>query len=165
MQRYLLTTEAKHLHNELIRAILYNAHFAMRPPENVELPPYERPIPPPKPLPGPPARLERPIATNTAIDLRHLPSVSQLSERIGRLIGSKKLVVDKRATLLICRQTKRFALDLLEHSCTLMNFKNGVEPIKALVTTHQLLHVLAWHRELASVISPAVFTKYGNIRT
>jgi hypothetical protein len=165
MHGYLRTTEAKLLHNELIRGIIYNAHFAMRPPDNVTLPSPAAPPPAAKVTPAPPTRLERPLVTNTAGDLRHLPSVAQLAERMGFLLGSRKLTADKRATTLLFAQMKRYALYLLENSCALVNLKGERERREMLVTTQQLLHVLAWNRELTSVISPTVFTKYANAPT
>jgi hypothetical protein len=160
MRGYLRTNEVKLLHNELIRSIIFNAHFAMRPPTNVTLPPLAPPPTPKRPSAATSARLERTLVTNTAGDLRHLPSAGQLSERMGVLLGSKKLGIDKRAAVLLFAQMKRYALHLLQRSCAFVNVK-GERRRDTRITAQQLLHVVSWNRELASVISPAVFTKYA----
>jgi hypothetical protein len=163
MSTYLRTTEAKVLHNELIRSIIYNSHFAMHPPSNVEVPPLEAPLQPKKVPPTPAVRLERPLVTNTATDLRHLPSVTQLSDRMAFLLGPRKLTADRRATMLLFSQMKKYALQLLEQGCALVILKGEGKSREALVTTKQLLHVISENRELASVISPTIFTKYANV--
>lgn len=38
IRKCIATPEAEYLHNELIRSIIFNAHFAKKPPPNVELP-------------------------------------------------------------------------------------------------------------------------------
>jgi hypothetical protein len=88
MERLLRTPEMRILHNELIRAVLYNAHFAMVPPEGVPTPPP----PPPTIKPTPPPRTVT-FTTYSAADLRHIPSLAELTRRVSALSDAKKMLI------------------------------------------------------------------------
>jgi hypothetical protein len=165
MHHCLRTSETKLLHNELIRSILFNAHFAMTAPRDVELPHIECPAAAkraPAAAPAPPAR---PFITYTASDLRHLPSLNQLSERTRILLDARKVRVESKAMGLIFTHLKKYVLRILENSVALLSVKGGKEQKEMRITTTQILHVMATNGELASTVSPAVFTKYSNLLT
>lgn len=165
MQKCLATTEAKLLHNELIRSIIYNAHFTMIPPPNVT---------PPKPECPPHVRKAAPTGTQsqnasfmtyTASDMRHLPSVNQLSERMGILLGPRKIAIESKAAGLVFGHVKRYVMLLLEGCVELSAVKKLDERADVKITTEQVMHVLQMQSDLGSIVSPAVMTKYSNALT
>jgi hypothetical protein len=163
MRRCLPTPEAKLLHNELVRSILFNAHFAMSAPPNVDVPHPDCPAlakRSPATAPGPPAR---PFATMTASDLRHLPSLNQLAERIGILLDLRKVRVESRATGLIFAHLKKYVMTILENSVALLSVTGGRDRKGMRITTAQILHVMMSNAELASTVSPAIFAKYSGL--
>jgi hypothetical protein len=163
MHHYLRTSEAKLLHNELIRSILFNAHFAMTAPRDVALPRVEYPAAAKRPPAAAPATAGRPFVTYTASDLRHLPSLNQLSERIGILLDARKLRVESKAMGLIFAHLKKYILRILENSVALLSVKGGREQKEMRITTAQILHVMTTNAELASIVSPDIFTQYSNL--
>lgn len=161
MHTYLKTTEAKVLHNDLIRSIIYNAHFSMIPPPNVTVP---RPI-------VPSHIKEKQFLTNTqpksnfmtytASDLRHLPSINQLHSRIAILLNGRDFESDSKATGLIFQELKKFILFLLESSVSLLSFRGSGDPKDMTITTDQVLHVLNNNQRLAGIVSSSVITKFA----
>jgi hypothetical protein len=163
MHGFLRTPEAKILHNELIRSILYNAHFAMTPPNGVrpqppEYPPHIAKVAPPQ-TPGRGAS----FVTYTASDLRHLPSIAQLSERIGILLASKKIRVESKATAMIFNQLKKYILSLLENGVGLVTVRGTSSPRRVVLTTSQILHVLTVRGDLATTVSPGLISRYSGV--
>ena len=162
MQGCLTTVEAKLLHNELIRSIIYNAHFTMIPPPNVtppkpECPPHVRKVPP--------AGVQSQNAsfmTYTASDMRHLPSLNQLSERIGILLNSRKISIESKAAALVFTNVKRYVMLILEGCVELVAVRKPDERTDVKITTDQVMHVLKMHSDLGSIVSPAVMSKYSN---
>jgi hypothetical protein len=66
---------------------------------------------------------------------------------------------------LIFTHLKKYILRILENSVALLSVKGGREQKEMRITTAQILHVMATNGELASTVSPAVFTKYSNLLT
>jgi hypothetical protein len=166
MDVFLKTTELKLLHNELLRAIIYNAHFAMTPPLNVPIPRTEPPDHVRKVTL--PTSTGTSFMTFTAADLRHLPSISQLTERIEILLTPRKIRLDSslesQATALIFAQLKKFVLRILENCVTMLAVGPTGERGAIRITPDQILHVLRANEELVSVVSPAVLTKYSTVQ-
>jgi hypothetical protein len=160
MHSFLRTPEAKILHNDLIRSIIYNAHFAMSPPDDLPAPRPERPLHIRRAVAVTPSGPS--FATYTALDLRHLPSINQLSERITILIESRKIRVDSKATGVLFAQLRRFVTRLLENTVVLLSLRGSGEKKETKIMTAQLIHVLSAHADLASIVSPAILTKYSN---
>ncbi|KAK8871010.1 hypothetical protein M9Y10_008923 [Tritrichomonas musculus] len=161
MHSYLKTPEAKVLHNQLIRSIIYNAHFSMIPPPNVTLP---RPAVPTHIKKTPPVTNSQPkdnFMTYTASDLRHLPSINQLHLRIKILLSSRDFDSDTKATCLIFQELKKFILFLLESSVSLLSFRGSGDPKDMTITTDQVLHVLNNNQRLAGIVSSSVITKFA----
>lgn len=161
MQNCLQTREAKLLHNELIRSILYNAHFSMRPPPGVEVPKPVVPAAVKKAQPPSNNPKNATFMTYTAADLRHLPSINQLSLRIGVLLNSMHLNVESKATGLLFSELKKFIMTLLENSSALLTYRGSSEQGELKITSAQVLHVLTNQQKFASIVSPSVLTKYS----
>lgn len=163
MHTYLTTAEAKVLHNDLIRSIIYNAHFSMIPPPNVNLP---RPSVPAHIKRIPPMTNSQPksnFSTYTASDLRHLPSINQLHSRIAILLNGRDFESDSKATGLIFQELKKFILFLLESSVSLLSFRGSGDPKDMTITTDQVLHVLNNNQRLAGIVSSSVITKFATV--
>jgi hypothetical protein len=154
MRVFLRTDDAKRLHNELIRALIFNAHFAARPPDGVA-PPAPPAAPPPPPA-APPARPGRPLALGTAADLRHLPSVAQLRDRVAALLAERGLAAGSAAAPALFAALKRYTLRLLECSCALLRAGAAT----AVAPAH-VLHAVAGSDALRSVVSPTLLQKFS----
>jgi hypothetical protein len=159
MDSFLPTTEARLLHNELIRSILHNAHFAMSPPPNVNQERIKRLQPPVKHPHPPPVRQF--LVPNTAVDLRHLPSLTQLNTRIGMLLSQSRLKADSKAIGLVFSGTKRYVLALLRESLSFI--VNDGEKGYIILAPDQILHAVNANKELASIVSPSLSTKYASL--
>jgi hypothetical protein len=155
MERLLRTPEMRILHNELIRAVLYNAHFAMVPPEGVPTPPP----PPPTIKPTPPPRTVT-FTTYSAADLRHIPSLAELTRRVSALSDAKKMLIDEGATELIHSEVQRYAIRLLQSSLALVGAEEGRG---ARITATLLQHAVASMRESGLAVPAYAVTKcyYG----
>lgn len=78
------TNELRHLHNSLLRAIMFNAHFSCIPPPNYQ--PSAPPVRSHSSLRNPPdARQPVTLSVCTAADLRRLPEAGELRQRIRML--------------------------------------------------------------------------------
>jgi len=161
MQNCLKTAAAKVMHNELIRSIVYNAHFAMLPPPNMPPPKLECAVPAKRATPtvvtGPSAS----FMTYTASDLRHLPNMGQLAARVEILLGARRIAADPKALPLVFGHMKRYIMLILESSADLLAVQRVEERTDVRITTAQVLHVLQTRGELASTVSPAMLTKYA----
>jgi hypothetical protein len=157
MQRLLKTPEVQILHNDLIRAILYNAHFAMVPPDGVTMPYPE--VPPHVKKNAPPVRSAS-FATYSAADLRHIPSAAQLVERVAFLFTSRKIRIEAKATTLLHTELRKYVAKVLERCLALLAVK-GVGEHRLAITVDLLMHVIASTRELRLGISPSVSAKYS----
>ena len=164
MSQFLKTTEAKILHNDLIRSIIFNAHFSMIPPPNVELPKIMPPQHVRKTVekPGNDIQNTAHYMTYTASDLRHLPSINQLQHRIKILLSGRNLEgTESKATGIIFKELKKFILLLLESSVSLLSFRGSGDPKDMMITTDQVLHVLNNNQKLAGIVSSSVMTKFS----
>ena len=108
VREQLITDELCFLHNELLRAILFNAHFSRIPPPNVTLPrptPIE-PVPPPLHVSTRPPRNAQ-FSTFTAAELQRLPTWKDLSKRISKLR-------DEAALRLLAEAVEMYVVRVLE---------------------------------------------------
>ncbi|OHT00632.1 hypothetical protein TRFO_32658 [Tritrichomonas foetus] len=163
MHAYLKAPKAKLLHNELIRSIIFNAHFSMIPPPNVEVP---RPKLPPHVKMVAPTIIPSfsTFMTYTASDLRHLPSINQLQMRIGILLNGRNFEgTESKAVGLVFQELKKFILLLLESSVSLLSFSGSGDPKDMTITTDQILHVLNNNHKLAGIVSTSVITKFSTV--
>ncbi|KAH0785318.1 transcriptional regulator of RNA polII, SAGA, subunit [Histomonas meleagridis] len=162
MNQCLTDYRAKLLHNDLIRSILFNAHFSMIPPPGVNI--VKTPTPPqPRPIQAPSQNSRNSsFSTYSASDMRHLPSINQLSSRIGILLSSRNIKVESKATGILFQELKRFIMSILENSALLVSSK-GINPQENIVITHaQIMHVLNSDYRILNVVSPSLLSKYSS---
>ena len=164
MNSCLKTAEARVLHNELIRSIIFNAHFSMIPPPNVTLPRVSIPTHMKKTPSTAIAQTKFTFMSYTATDLRHIPSINQLHSRISILLrGHEVESPEFKATSLIFKELKKFILLLLENSISLLSFRGSEDPKDMTITTDQILHVLRNNQRLAGIVSSSVITKFVSL--
>ena len=160
MARCLPTNEMKILHNELIRSIIFNAHFSMMPPPGVEIPHPKSPIRPAK-APTPVSQVKTAsFMTFTAADLHHLPSINQLGSRIGVLIHSDKYKYEPKATSAILTELKKFIKQILAKSLELSEADDVRVNGHAHICVEHVQQVLKMNSQLATVLSPSVISKF-----
>lgn len=159
MSRCLTTNEMKILHNELIRSIIYNAHFSMMPPPGIEIPRAKAAVRTAK-APTPVMQVKSPnFVTYTAADLHHLPSINQLSKRMGVIIRSEKLTVDSKAASTILSELKKFIKKILVKSLELSTAEGMVNG-NTNITVEHVQQVLKMNAQLSTILSPSVISKF-----
>ncbi|OHS95873.1 hypothetical protein TRFO_10282 [Tritrichomonas foetus] len=165
INEFLTTDQARALHNELLRAIIFNAHFSRIPPPDVV----------PKRMPILPKRDDIIIAekdpkiinikTYTASDLRRLPSSRELNLRIKDLLSNSKLsgiIADPEAVNRLQFALRGYITAILKKSYDLISPPNSYSERKT--ATHQdIFYVLKTDKILSSTVSLSVFTKYSTI--
>ena len=154
----LTTNEARNLHNKLIQAIIYNAHFSTVPPPGIVIPPPKfLPEPGVKPYPQVKASHKSRFQTFTAADLRHIQSQKQLMNRvIVLLMHGGKLPVDDEAIENLQINVIRYTGLVLKRCLD----RSGPKPI-----TLRVKNILSAIKEddlCGAVTSTLLLTKYQN---
>ncbi|OHT12349.1 hypothetical protein TRFO_17822 [Tritrichomonas foetus] len=157
MAVYLPNNEAKKLHNEFIRAILFNAHFSsVPPPEYISTRPTERDDQR-KSFPQNQFKNDIKVFNSySAADLRHLPSLDQLSKRVAILTD---MDVDEAANMALFHELKSFIVSLLT-KCVQLRTRNYNSSRSMTITPAQILHTVNNCSELRSIISPSILAKF-----
>jgi hypothetical protein len=158
MNLYLATNRARILHNEFVRSIIFNAHFSTVPPPGVALP--VRPVPDEIGLhrnSRPSAKIQ-PFSTFSATDLGHLPSGKQLAHRIAILLDGRTMKMDDTAVQMLSTKMRQYVSALLRRSTELIVREC---PRMAVVNSAHIEHALRTNLGFASVISPALFSKFA----
>ena len=221
MSSILTTPAAKLTHNELIRSILFNAHFTMTPPPNLDAPLPQVPqhikdgsnavssmnssfIPnTPNPISNylnDNLNLEsnenttnftyykykksqmnplKDAKTFTAFNMRHLPSIYQLSSRVENLVSERNInSVDINAVKILYHELKATIVSLLK-SCVIFHQQNkskddvydnddadfnstqlNTDESDSLISVSDALNAIEENRDIYSIVSFPVLTKY-----
>lgn len=155
MALYLKTNEAKILHNDLIRAIIFNAHFSVVPPPGVEVPASENPNRAPRERHlGVPRLKDHGFVSVSAADLGHLPSISQLRQRIA----ARGLNSDDRALEVLLTEQRKF-VTLVLHRCLSGSLRQWNQETSITIDPGQIAHLLKSDSEIASVVGPSILAK------
>lgn len=164
MNKYLATDEAKYYHNELLRRIMFNAHFSRVPPPEVSITKYvkAKPINPPiKPIIHEKDIKPYPFKPTTAFDLGYIPSVNDLSFRINQLLEYHKINADQEAVKQIYYELRKYILKLLKKSYEMISpSTNYMEP--KTLSTQNVLYILKSNEILSSIVSFSVISKYSS---
>ena len=162
MGAILVTTKAKVLHNELVRSIIYNAHFSMEPPPNVVIPK------PASALLRNDAQMEPPIHLRTenksynSADMGHLPSVMQLMMKMEMIIKDKKLeYIEPEASVQIIETVNKYLTTLL-NKCLLASANTDSEK-KNVIALETAINVISSDKSIKMNISPFILKKYSSI--
>jgi hypothetical protein len=152
MRAHLCTPEARRLHNDLIRAVIFNAHFAVCPPSNVRIPrkcKTEERI----------ATVEKKWAPGRIVEVRGL---TQVCERIVSGLEQGKITVGGEAAVCLFGGTRGYLMKLFEKVCGLIGTELEERSEKRVKVKH-VLEALASDSDLGSVVSPSIITKYGGL--
>ncbi|OHT16255.1 hypothetical protein TRFO_41903 [Tritrichomonas foetus] len=136
---YLTTNETRILHNDLIRSILYNAHFAAVPPPGIPMPQRKLPDHINMKTQRPQKTKVKLFCSYSASDLGHIPSIEQLSSRVGYLTTLK---VDNSALALLFSELKHYIISVLQQ-CTEIGQNNCENSEKVIVSPSQIEYVLS----------------------
>lgn len=162
MERCLTTNKAKLLHNELIRSILFNAHFSMTPPPGVEIPAHKPLQKPPEETPKILDNQNTKFFSYTAADLHHLPSIYQLEKRVQVLTTEFSLSMSNEAMNTILNELKKYIDTILKKSRELAA-SEGLATGRTVVTLEHIQHTLKSEEYFSRLISPCVRTKFGMV--
>lgn len=151
--KYLDDDRSRHLHNQLIKAILYNAHFSRVPPPGITLPRIIKS----RSESGSDSTSNR---FNQSCDyvpmIRCIPSLSDLSQTIKEAFIKSSLEVDDEAILSIYNEMHVFLTNLLRESI-INSFRNKSGNI--CINKNSLITAIETS-VLKSMISKHIFSKY-----
>ncbi|EAY20393.1 hypothetical protein TVAG_110050 [Trichomonas vaginalis G3] len=159
MEKCLQSNEAKIMHNELIRSIIYNAHFSMIPPPNVDIPHAKATVRASKPPISVQQVKNHTFMTYTAADLHHLPSINQLTKRVCVIISDPKFQIDSKAVNEILTELKKFVCQILYKSLELAASEGPTNGHNHITVDH-VQQVLKMNSQISTVISPSVISKF-----
>lgn len=166
MQHYLQTNEAKNLHNQFLRTILFNAHFAGSAPPNVQVPPPKKIIKEettPTKLIGMNKKnaLSYAFHTYTAADMRHLPSIEQMMKRVDVILKSKKynINVSDEAAKEIILSLRVYLTKMFSQCLRLRNSRFDLTSRNKL-SLELVLFILKNEKINAGLVSPSLMAKY-----
>lgn len=159
MAIYLPNSESKKLHNELIRAILFNAHFSISPPPGFDKS-YRSTNKQSK-------KHKQTFITNKNIEMKsfhsllaanlgHIPTIIQLSSRISQ---NKNIQIDDDALNLLFLELKQYILTLLHQSVSL-SMKNAQNSETMIILPSAVLHALEINPNFSSILTPSTISKF-----
>ena len=167
MNKFLNTNELKHLHNSMLRMIIFNAHFSSTPPPGVKIP---------KPrckaksennnsnIPKPTRTKVKKTSFQTflAADMRHLPNGNQAFERIRFMFFIKKenLKIEPEVAPVLREKLYQFINVLLKQCLTLSRTPSSIEE-NARIELFHLIHLYKNGSLLSKVMSPSLIQKYA----
>lgn len=144
MDVFLQTNEARLLHNDFIRSILFNAHFSPTPPPGIPMPQKKLPEHLTLNLNKKHHRIKRRMFSSySSADLGHIPSIEQLSSRVAQLTSIK---VENSAISLLFDELTHYILMVLK-MCkdSIPQFADKSEII---ISASQIMNVLSAYKEL-----------------
>lgn len=159
MAIYLPNNESKILHNELIRSILFNAHFSTCPPPGYVL--HGRSSIHQKPKNKKVLNLNirsgemKSFHSFSAVNLRHIPTIIQLSSRLSQ---SRNIIIDNDALNLLFLELKQYILSLLQQSVSL-SIKNTQNSDSMIIHPTIVLHALKMNPKFSSILTPSTISK------
>ncbi|OHS95345.1 hypothetical protein TRFO_38534 [Tritrichomonas foetus] len=164
MNLYLETNEARNLHNDLIRAILFNAHYSVTPPPGITVSRK------PKNEQHRQNIICKHLKPNYSksmhvADIRCIPAIGNLTEIIKNILSkakNKDLIIDPNCSNLIYQKLVAYVTNILKKAISLSvrDFKK-YEDIN--ITPEQISHVLINDEITEKVISPRVLAKFSMI--
>ena len=161
IEKYLDTSEKKHLHNKFIRAIIFNAHFStIYPPNYVP----ERRIISKNPSPGIlypqlPKRAQK-FKTYSAADLRAIPSMVDFQKKLEAKSREYDMGVSRDCGQYLHYEVKKFVSYILEKS--LMTIGKPPTTYRTLRITPQCVkEAIKLEERIASIISANLYRRYA----
>lgn len=155
MNIYLKTNEARLLHNDFIRSILFNAHFSPIPPPGVALPQGKLPDHVKENLNKKHFKIKRKMFNSySSVDLGHIPSIEQLSSRVAQLTSIK---VENSAISLLFDELTHYILMVLKmckDSIPQFSDKSNI-----IISASQIINVLSAYKELDFKNRSKLFTR------
>ena len=162
MQMYLPNKTAKKLHNQLIRMILFNAHYSTVPPPNTDLSIYRA-----KPkdttllidqlskIQNYGVKKSKTVRSYLSIDLKHIPSLYQLKIRLA----NNNISIDENGLHALFAGIKMCVSLLLTKSIS-MSIKGNPNSPSRTISPHTVLYVLNKNPALKSMLSSTIIAKW-----
>lgn len=162
VEQNLKTNEQKHVHNELIKGIIYNAHYSAISPKGFVM--KRRPIPKQKEHTDeviPPQRKTQKLKTYLAADLHAIPSIVELQKRLEQKSRELGVAVSRETVSVIHSELKRFITYLLENSLSTVG-KPPTTKRTLVVTTENVKTAINANTKISSIISSSVLSRFSN---
>jgi hypothetical protein len=166
MRESLLTVQAKRLHNELIRAILQNAHFSSIPPPGVTVPSIAVPVHKgTKKCPLKSKSIDMSVFQSfTASDFGLLPGSEQLKSRVGAILKRRRihLNVPSRTVGEVKRHLLRFILLLLSDCLDLLKKPTLKDPYRV-IKLDKVMQLMTKSQKYCGTVSDEVLLCYREL--
>lgn len=157
---YLRTNESKLLHNDLLRGIVFNSHYSVISPPGVSV--TRKPK-----IPRVHQKLQcsniltKKIEPLTIAELRFLPTIDQLSERIRYILlnnYSGDIKIENSSLHLIYQELTNFIVYVLKKAIEI-SVKDYMKPEDILLSAEKITHVLQNDSNTNEIISPKTYEK------
>lgn len=164
MKRMLTEDRAKWLHNEMLRAIIHNAHFSRSPPPGIIMQKKADTARTKVSVKEPDEEgKNHGFESLFAADYGHLLSLKQLYQRMKLVINDATMEIDSKSVGLIFSLVKKFVLILLKKAYDLDILENkGV--FKKKMNIEGLIYILKNDPVFSQFISPSLEIKYGKFK-
>lgn len=162
IEQNLKTNEQRHIHNELIKGIIYNAHYSMISPKGFVLKKQaitKRKEPETDIMPQ--QRKTQKLKTYTAADLHGLPSIMELQKRLEQKSHELGVAISRETIFIIHAEMKRFVFYLLESSLSTVGKPQSTKRTLN-ITTENIKTAINMDTKIASIVSSAVLSRFSN---
>lgn len=162
MKKILSEDKAKWLHNELLRAIIFNAHFSQCPPPGITIQKRLRPIIQNEDIKEPSEQAKNhDFESYFFADCGHLLSIAKLHQRMKIVINDETMKIDTKSVELIFFLIKKIIMKLLKRACDMDIIENNRVFEKKEINVEHLIYILKKDCILSQFISPSLEIKYG----
>lgn len=151
MQRCLRNDEARALHNELIRSLIFNARFAAAPPPGMRV---SAPAPP-----HPVAHYDRRAQRLLAADCGCVPGLPSLMLRVERALASHRMRADSGAVVCVHLSVLGLVCGVLRRSVALLRADSTADR-SVTVGTEQILTVVNSNCGMRGCVCDRTFEKF-----
>ena len=161
IEQNLKTNEQKHVHNELIKGIIFNAHYSAISPKGFVM--KKQPIPKQKPhidVAEPAQRKTQKLKTYLAADLHAIPSIVELQKKLEQRSRELGVAVSRETVSVIHAELKRFIFYLLENSLSTVG-KPPTTRRTLNITTENVKAAINMDTKISSIVSSSVLSRFS----
>ena len=161
MEKYLDTSEKKHLHNKFIRSIIFNAHFStIYPPGYVPKRKILSQGPSPEQMFTVLPKRSSKFKTYSAADLRAIPSILDFQKKLEIKSQQQDMAISRDCGEVLHNELKKFILYVLDQS--LLTVGKPPTTYRTLkITSQNVKEAISMNEKIASIISEQLYKRYA----